>query len=191
MNIQPKEFIALFARYMERCKAIATLLLMACAFILSACGPSGRATGGVQGKVVGIKDGDTFEILIDGKAEVVRLAHIDCPERGQPFGKAAKQFASDLCFGKDVIVKEEGKRDRYGRMIAVVKLQKGPVVNKELVRAGLAWHFTRYSSDGSYTRLEQQARAARAGLWAGASPIPPWDWRKPGRRTREQPGTKE
>lgn len=160
------------------------LLLLASGLVLCACGSPGRAKGGMQGKVVGIKDGDTFEVLIDGKAEVVRLAHIDCPERRQPYGKAAKQFASDLCFGKDVIVKEEGRRDRYGRMIAVVRLPKGPVVNKELIRAGLAWHFTRYSSDTSYARLEQQARAARTGLWADASPIPPWDWRKP------KPGTR-
>jgi endonuclease YncB( thermonuclease family) len=48
-------------------------------------------------KVIGIKDGDTFVILIDGKEQVVRLEHIDCPEKKQPFGTKAKQFASDLC----------------------------------------------------------------------------------------------
>src|SRR5690554_2826483 len=50
-------------------------------------------------KVIGIKDGDTFVLLIDGKEETVRLEHIDCPEKRQPFGTKAKQFASDLCFG--------------------------------------------------------------------------------------------
>ena len=32
-------------------------------------------------KVVGIKDGDTFVVLIDGKEQVVRLEHIYCPEK--------------------------------------------------------------------------------------------------------------
>ncbi len=153
------------------------LLFLACALILCACGPSGRTAGGMQGKVTGIKDGDTFEVLINGKQEVVRLAHIDCPERGQPFGKAAKQFASDLCFGKAVIVREVGRRDRYGRMIATVSLRNGKVVNKELARAGLAWHFRRYSDNEAYHLLEQQARTAKLGIWAEPSPVPPWEWR--------------
>ena len=56
-------------------------------------------------KVIGIKDGDTFVVLIDGKELVIRLEHIDCPEKKQPFGTKAKQFASDLCFGKNVLLK--------------------------------------------------------------------------------------
>lgn len=143
-----------------------------------ACHAPDSRTERERGKVTGIKDGDTFEILLDRKPEVVRLAHIDCPERGQPFGKAAKQFASDLCFGKDVVVKEVGRRDRYGRMIATVSLSNGTVVNKELVRVGLAWHFTRYSSDTAYALLERQARTQRSGLWSDSLAVAPWDWRK-------------
>jgi endonuclease YncB( thermonuclease family) len=146
--------------------------------LFTACNSAESRLDGVRGKVTGIKDGDTFEILIDRKPEVVRLAHIDCPERGQPFGKAAKQLASDLCFGKLVVVKEEGRRDRYGRMIATVSLKNGTVVNKELVRSGLAWHFIRYSDDKAYARLEREARAAKIGLWSEARPVPPWEWRK-------------
>jgi endonuclease YncB( thermonuclease family) len=50
-------------------------------------------------------------------------------------------------------------------------------VNLELVRRGLAWHYTRYSSDRQLAAAERSARAARLGLWADAHPIPPWDWR--------------
>jgi endonuclease YncB( thermonuclease family) len=32
-------------------------------------------------KVIGIKDGDTFVILIDGKEQVVRLEHVYCTEK--------------------------------------------------------------------------------------------------------------
>ena len=34
----------------------------------------------LSGKVIGIKDGDTIEILYNGRPLAVRLAHIDCPE---------------------------------------------------------------------------------------------------------------
>jgi endonuclease YncB( thermonuclease family) len=33
-------------------------------------------------KLVKVIDGDTIEIMHDGKAERVRLAKIDCPEQG-------------------------------------------------------------------------------------------------------------
>lgn len=129
-------------------------------------------------RVVGIKDGDTFTVLVDGREAVIRLANVDCPERSQPFGKAAKQFASDLCFGKDVEIQGDGKVDRYGRIIATVCLNDSVWVNKELVKAGMAWHFLKYSTDTTYASLERSARSARVGLWADTTAMPPWEWRK-------------
>ena len=38
------------------------------------------------GKVVGVIDGDTIDVLHDGVAERVRLNGIDCPEKRQAFG---------------------------------------------------------------------------------------------------------
>lgn len=163
---------------MERAaRAFCGRLLCLTLVFITACAPD-HVVEGVRGKVTGIKDGDTFEILIDNKPEIVRLAHIDCPERGQPYGTVAKKVASDLCFGKSVFVKEEGRRDRYGRMIGLVTLPNGRVVNKELVRVGVAWHFTRYSDDITYQKLERSARRARRGLWSDAQPVPPWEWRR-------------
>src|SRR2546426_11174143 len=66
------------------------------------------------GKVVGVTDGDTITVLHNGKGERGRLHGIDCPEKGQAFGKKAKQFTSDLAFGREVTVKLY-VRDRYGR----------------------------------------------------------------------------
>lgn len=131
-----------------------------------------------KAKVVGIKDGDTFAVLADGKEVVIRLANVDCPEKSQPFGKAAKQFASDLCFEKDVEIRGGGKADRYGRIIATVCLNDSVWVNKELVKAGMAWHFLKYSTDTTYASLERSARSGRVGLWADSTAIPPWEWRK-------------
>lgn len=129
-------------------------------------------------KVVKIKDGDTFVLLVEEKELVVRLAHIDCPEKKQPFGTKAKQFAADLCFGKYVTINNGDKYDRNKRLIAEIILEDGRNVNKELVKNGLAWHFKKYSNDTNYAMHEITAREKRIGLWADTKPIEPWLWRK-------------
>lgn len=154
------------------------LLAVIVVAVWQACPTAPLPDGAMGGKVVAVKDGDTFEVLMDGKAQVVRLAHVDCPELGQAYGRAAKRFASDLCFGEMVLVQETDDRDRWGRMIAVVYLLDSTEVNRELVRAGYAWHFKRYSKDEGYARLEEEARTAKRGLWADPDAIPPWEWRK-------------
>ncbi len=132
-------------------------------------------------KVIGVKDGDTFVLLIDGKMQTVRFAHIDCPEKKQPFGAKAKQFVSDACFGKYVtlIINDKNKFDRNKRLIAEVILEDGKNLNKELVKNGLAWHFKKYSDSKEYNRLEKTARNNKIGIWSEPNPIAPWDWRKP------------
>ncbi|MBO6185719.1 MAG: thermonuclease family protein [Chryseobacterium sp.] len=129
-------------------------------------------------KVIGVKDGDTVEILMDGKPQVVRLSHIDCPEKKQPFGNNAKQFASDLCFGKKVKLSTGWKKDRNKRLLAEIILSNGKNLNKELVKNGFAWHYKKYSKDNSYDDLEKQARKQKLGLWTDKSPTAPWEWRK-------------
>lgn len=129
-------------------------------------------------KVIGIKDGDTFVVYMDGKEQVIRLAHIDCPENKQPFGSKAKQFASDLCFGQYVSLSHNRTYDRNKRLIAEIILENGTNVNKEMIKNGLAWHFKKYSDDKVYDQLEQLARNEKVGIWSESNPIPPWDWRK-------------
>lgn len=129
-------------------------------------------------KVIGVKDGDTFVLLINGKEQVVRFAHIDCPEKKQPFGKTAKYFVSDICFGKNVKIIHNNKYDRYKRLIAEVILEDGTNLNKELIKQGLAWHFKKYSDDLEYSEIENEAKINRIGLWSEQNPIPPWESRK-------------
>jgi micrococcal nuclease len=131
-----------------------------------------------SGKVVAIKDGDTLEVMKEGVAVRIRLYGIDCPEKGQAFGQKAKQFASDLAFGKTVKVIEKNK-DRYGRTVGEVILEDGRSLNHELVRAGLAWWYRQYAkNDIELETLEREAREAKAGLWVDTDPVPPWNWRK-------------
>lgn len=55
-----------------------------------------------SGKLVGIADGDTITVLRDNGQVRIRLYGIDTPEKGQAFSKRAKQFTSDMVFGKEV-----------------------------------------------------------------------------------------
>jgi endonuclease YncB( thermonuclease family) len=51
-------------------------------------------------------------------------------------------------------------------------------INEELLKAGLAWHFRRYSKDEKLQALEDQARAEKIGLWKEKNLIPPWNRRR-------------
>jgi micrococcal nuclease len=88
-----------------------------------------------MGKVFSILDGDTLEVLHNDLPERIRLSGIDCPEKGQAYGKRAKQAASGLVYGKDVTLQTFGK-DKYGRTIADVLLPDSMNLNQELVTQG-------------------------------------------------------
>jgi len=113
-----------------------------------------------------------------GRAVKVHLHGIDCPEKGQPFGRRAKQITSDMAFGREVTVQVK-TTDRYGRIVGEVILPDGLSLNKDLVHAGLAWWYRKYApNDRTLKALEAGARAANRGLWADKNPIPPWEWRR-------------
>jgi micrococcal nuclease len=131
---------------------------------------------GWSGLVCGVSDGDTISVLHEGRAVKIRLYGIDCPEKRQAFGRKPKTFTSRMASGKIVEV-DPVTRDRYGRTVAWVHV-RGHCLNEEILRAGYAWHFKRFSRDPHLAELESQARAARAGLWVDPSPVAPWDFRK-------------
>jgi micrococcal nuclease len=130
-----------------------------------------------KGRVIGVSDGDTMTILHDDYSrEKIRLYGIDCPEKKQAFGQRAKQFTSTMVYGQQVTIRRINS-DRYGRTVAWVFLGHANV-NTALVRAGLAWHYRKYSDDPELHRLEQEARIKKRGLWVDPYPVPPWDYRK-------------
>ena len=106
----------------------------------------------------------------------IRLAEIDTPERGQPFGTWAKQRLSDLVFGKPIAIKLVDI-DRYDRIVGRIYVDDLDV-NAELVRIGAAWVYRKYATDPSLYDLEEEAREAKRGLWGQGTPIPPWEWRR-------------
>jgi len=108
-----------------------------------------------------------------------RLYGIDCPERGQPFTRKAKQFTSDMVFGKIVEV-HRMDTDRYGRTVALVAVDKG-LLNEELLKAGFAWVYDHYCSEPiceSWKNYQLRTKLEKRGIWSEPDPVPPWEFRR-------------
>lgn len=141
------------------------------------------ANRGTDGKVVKIADGDTFTLLDENNQQVrVRLHGIDAPERAQDFGNVARQKLSELIFNQPVRM-EVMDTDRYGRIVAIVYTEGDLCVNEELLKEGLAWHYTEYDDNEDWAQLQKEAKQQRRGLWSQRRPTAPWDWRKARRNT--------
>ncbi|MCG9079170.1 thermonuclease family protein [Laribacter hongkongensis] len=152
-------------------KSSATLF----ASLLTLCAAASASE--IQCKVVAVADGDTVTCLADGHRQIkVRLAQIDAPEKDQQFGQRSKQSLSDLVYGKTVTLNED-TTDRYGRIVGTL-IVNGKDANLIQVQTGMAWVYKQYARDPAYFRAENEARAARRGLWTDPAPIPPQDWRR-------------
>ncbi len=117
----------------------------------------------LNGSVVGISDGDTFTLLTSEKQQVkIRLAEIDAPESGQPYGNKSKQALSGLIFGKDVCVVVQ-TTDRYGKTVGRPYVGNLDVC-EEMVRVGAAWVYRQYVVDRSLFDVENDARVANRGI---------------------------
>ncbi len=137
----------------------------------------------IEGKVINVHDGDTVTVLDhNNKKFHIRLAGIDAPELKQEFGNVSQQNLSRMVLGKDVSIFWT-KVDKYRRTVGTIKID-GRDMNIEQVKAGMAWHFKKYADEQdptdrvTYAAAEQQARAAKLGLWQYENPTPPGDWRQ-------------
>lgn len=137
-------------------------------------------------QVVAVPDGDSLVVVLDGVRTQVRLAEIDAPERGQPWNQRARQALRDKVMDQRVRL-EVIDVDRYGRKVARVWLGDRQV-NRELVREGHAWVYTRYLRDQTLKDDEARARAGGLGLWSMEDPMAPWRFRQ-SRNGARQAGT--
>jgi endonuclease YncB( thermonuclease family) len=133
----------------------------------------------LTGKVVAIKDGDTVVVLDTlNNQTTLRLAEVDCPEKSQPFGTKAKQFTSDQIYLKTIkyFVTEI---DRYGRSIAMVYYDtNNKYLSAEIIKAGMGWHYKKYSKSKELALFEDNAKKYKIGLWLDKNPVEPSVWRK-------------
>lgn len=115
-----------------------------------------------------ITDGDSFEI----GSTSIRLFGIDAPEGRQSCtrggrdwacgNEAARQLRSLI--GDRTVTCVRRAVDDYGRVVGVCR--SGSVdLAAEMARSGFATAYRRYSSD--YVDEENEAKAARRGIWAG------------------------
>jgi micrococcal nuclease len=156
-------------------RTLITVLL----FSAAATGPALAAKPGppVDGRVVKIADGDTLTVLDGSNVQhKIRLAGIDAPEKGQPFGTKARENLAGKVFGQTVHV-EVIDVDRYRREVGRIYLGER-FINAEMVRDGFAWRYVTYDKPGEFTAGENDAREHHRGLWADPNPVPPWEWRK-------------
>ena len=129
-----------------------------------------------KAKVVGVKDGDTIVILLkNNETQTLRLAEIDCPEKSQSFGVKAKQFTSSQVYGKYITFSTITK-DKYGRSIAKVYYDN-KYLSEEIIKAGFAWFYKRYSNNKRLELLEHEAKRNKLGIWSDKTTIEPYKFR--------------
>lgn len=158
---------------MKPCRFSLPLSILA---ILAICLPALAAS--FTGEVFRVIDGDTIEVIFNEQPMRISLHGIDCPDRNQAYGTEAKQFTSGLVLQKNVRV-VVADQDELGRISGEVLLPDGRSLNRELVRAGLAWWRREQAPDDrGLEALEKTARESKKGLWADPHPVPPWDYRK-------------
>lgn len=141
----------------------------------------------ISGKVVGVADGDTLTILDDSKTRhKIRLADIDAPEKGQPYGNRARQRLQKLASGKAAQADCRGK-DKYRRDVCTVTVD-GIDVNADLVASGHAWVYEQYNSRADLQPMQEEAKAKNLGLWSlpEAQIIKPSEWRHGNKNVQAQ-----
>lgn len=147
------------------------------------------APGPAAAQAARVIDGDTVRI----GTITYRLHGVDAPEKAQICrkngidwlcGQEAGAYLRRLV-GNHSLACRERDRDRYGRVVAVC-WAGATELNREIVRAGLAWAYSAYSGD--YEDAELEARIGGRGIWASDA-LPPWEWRRQRRRgTARNPG---
>jgi micrococcal nuclease len=140
-------------------------------------------------EVTKVFDGDTFEVLIAGKREKVRMLGIDTPESYDSdklnrdaertkrdkavikrLGKLSTDFTKSLIENKKVLLEtrpEDDEKDRYGRLLRYVYLKDGTFVNKKIVEQGYAVAFRKFKvyREKELIEAEKEARINKRGLW--------------------------
>lgn len=147
------------------------------------CSVPGVVAAEVRGRVSWIYDGDTIKVEGVGK---VRLLGIDTPEKKaserdnnyRRLGIAPRQLRSGAKRATDFLLRtakgqfvtlsfDRDKKDHYGRTLAYVTLDDGRMLNRELLREGLACVYRRFDFrlKDDFLQVEAGARKAGRGLW--------------------------
>jgi micrococcal nuclease len=160
----------------RRLIAVAAAALVAVALTLLFDRESGSSE---SARVVRVVDGDTLRVAVGGREESVRLLGIDTPETHRPGvgvecgGPEATAHMSRLAPPGTRVGLEpdpgQDRVDRYGRLLAYVRLPDGRLLEEAQVAAGWAVVYVfdgrPVSRDAQFRRAMATARAARRGVW--------------------------
>ena len=131
--------------------------------------------------VLSIGDGDTLRVQEGSRTINVRLACIDAPETSQaPHGAQSRAQLQALAPVGSTVALRIQTTDRYGRAIAELS-RNGRNLNQALVASGAAfvyWQYIQGCDRQIYSRLENEARLKRMGIWGVSGGLTrPWDFR--------------
>ena len=157
--------------------------------------PTRDFTGQPTYEVTRVIDGDTVELLMDGKPITVRMIGVDTPETVHPskpveyYGKEASMFTKNLLRGEEVYIElEQGNPvGRYGRkLLYLYRVPDGLFVNLEIIRQGYGQAYTVYPFQHMelFKHYENRADKLSKGLWA---PVRRTDIATPGSKQRKEP----
>jgi len=161
------------------------MMKWACLLTLLLCLATSAGAAKLSGKVLWIYDGDTIKVENVGK---VRLIGIDTPEtknssrdyyymrdfdikpkKLREISHQAKQYNIRNVKGTKVRLElDRTKKDKYNRVLAYVYLPSGEMLNRLLLKKGLATVFRRYSFKykKDFLKIEKHARENGLGLWS-------------------------
>jgi endonuclease YncB( thermonuclease family) len=142
--------------------------------------------------VVRVIDGDTLDIRAtdgDKPATRIRLWGVDTPETGHGdrpamyFGAEAADFARQILEGRKVhvVLSPRRSRDRFGRLLAYVFLERGGTMfNEQLLETGYAYADPRFDHhyEDRFEALEKEARRDSRGMWKAITLEGMPDWRR-------------
>lgn len=133
----------------------------------------------ISGQVTYVIDGDTFQLSSQLGNIRIRIAEIDAPELHQPFGQKAKSYLKGL-IDSETIICSIIEKDRYGRYIAKINVPgtRNLDVAAEMIRAGYAWHYKKYSTSQELANIEVLAKSKKQGLWSAPDAVAPWLYRQ-------------
>jgi micrococcal nuclease len=128
-----------------------------------------------EATVVKVIDGDTIEVLLDGKNERIRLIGVDAPElehdnrQSQHFGQESKSFVTRQLKNKKVSLFRDNlcsDRDKHNRLLRYVYADE-KLFNARIIATGYAYAFCAFPFErkDQFLQLEAMARENNRGMW--------------------------
>ena len=128
--------------------------------------------------VAKVIDGDTIDVVMDAALTRIRIIGLDTPEIVDPrkpvqcFAREASDEGHKLLDSQYVRLEYDASQDtydKYGRTLAYVFLLNGTNYEKFMIENGFGHEYTYrlpYKYQAEFKAAEQEAQAAKRGLWA-------------------------